>query len=184
MAKALSVTEEKYRTFAEVYINSGNGSKAAKLAGYAGNAQTLASTASRLLKNRKVIHWIKTLRAEIKRQPVNAAPTDPDPVPTTALCTAIRINTQDKRELLWRIANDCARIVRDEEEISEYVDSEGRLVKVMRVVESMYRPREAIDAIVRLNEMDGDIKTPKDAPPPGAGLNIESLLMLVNAPGR
>jgi phage terminase small subunit len=164
MSNSLTIAE-KYGVFAEAHIATGDGVKAAKEAGYKGNAKTLAVTASRLLKNPKVKAILKAIRKEIK-------------TPAQIVCEKIRVDTEMKREFLWDLAKECAKVVRAEEEIGEYVDSDGQTVKTLKVVESVYKPREAIDAIAKLNEMDGDIApAPTGAPGFGSGFTIEQAIM-------
>ncbi len=167
MTKA-KTTDEKYQTFAEVYVNTGVGEQAAKKAGYKGKGSSLRVTASRLLKNPKVMAKISDVRDALKN-PVQAELDD------------IHIDTQAKRQALWRIQQDCSRVVRNEEVIDEYVDSDGRDVKTIRVIESVFKPKEAIEAIGMLNEMDGDTM-PKGAgggkgAPLGGGFTIEQAII-------
>ena len=55
----------KQRTFALEYIICKNGTEAARRAGYAGDDATLAVTASRLLRNAKVVEFINERFAEM-----------------------------------------------------------------------------------------------------------------------
>jgi hypothetical protein len=172
VVKSKPTADEKYRVFAEAYINTGVQAEAAKLAGYRGNTQSLKVTGSKLLKHPKVVTILAELRAEIKTE-------------SQVLCEELRVGTHEKRMFLWELAHDCRKIVREDEELSEHVDATGALVKIVRTVERVFRPREAIDCIVAMNEMDGDVPTGKDGggkpgqsqyPP---GMTIEQAVMTV-----
>lgn len=163
-------TLEKWRTFAEGYINTGQGRKAAKLSGYKGNDKTLDVTASKLLKKPEVKKMIAERRAELKAKgglPAGDLELERE---------RIAISTEDKREFLWNLAKECGKTVRGQD-VAEHIDQSGNTVRTITIIESVFKPKEAIEAIRALNEMDGDIVPPKA--PPGGGLSIEQLLLSI-----
>jgi hypothetical protein len=161
-------TEAKYLKFAEAWVNTQDGPKAAKIAGYKGKKKTLSVTASKLLKHSRVKEFIQIIQAEIK-----------GPDPDQELLEKLRVGTEEKRDFLWRLANQCAREVYDEDVDEREID--GEKVRVVTITKTIFRPKEAIDAINSLNEMDGDIRTPKGGGNlPGTGnVSIENLMMAI-----
>jgi phage terminase small subunit len=165
-------TQEKWRTFADAVIMTDKPIEAAKLAGYKGANNVLAATASRLMARDDMKEMIAARRAELKAEGT---------LPATDLAMVrerIKIETQDKREFLWNLAKECSKTIRSEE-VAEHLDEEGTLVRTVVITESVFKPREAIEAIARLNEMDGDIAPPKVPPGQGGGLSIEQLLLSI-----
>jgi hypothetical protein len=172
MAASKEKTLEKWRTFADAVIMTGKPTEAARLAGYKGASNVLSATASRLMARDDMKEMIAARRAELKAEGTLPA-TD-----RGLVRERIKIETQDKREFLWNLANECGKTVRTED-IDEHMDEEGTLIRTVTVTESVFRPREAIEAIAKLNEMDGDITPPKVAPGQGGGLSIEQLLLSI-----
>lgn len=165
-------TLEKWKTFAEAYIMlGGKPQEAARIAGYKGSNQTLSVTASKLLARDDIKKIIADRRAELKANG-NLPSTAPEFVRER-----LAIERQDKREFLWGLARECAKTVTTKE-VDEYMDDNGTLIRTVTITESVFRPREAIEAIAQLNEMDGDIMPPK--PQAGAGsFSIEQLLLSI-----
>lgn len=165
-------TLEKWKTFAEAYIMlGGKPQEAAKIAGYKGSNATLSASASRLLASEQMQKIIADRRAELKAQG-NLPSTAPELVRER-----LAIELQDKREFLWGLAHECAKTVTTRD-VDEYMDENGTLIRTVTITESVFRPREAIEAIAQLNEMDGDIMPPK--PAAGAGsFSIEQLLLSI-----
>ncbi len=170
MTETAPVYRERMSRFAEYFVqNGGNARDAARKAGYSTASQnSLDVTASRLLRNPKVIAHMERIRSEIKE------------AGTARQVNQVRIDTQDKRQFLWKLAQDCGRIVR-EEEISEHEDAQGRLIRTITATERVFMPRDAIDAIHELNEMDGDLASTK---PSAAMFSIENALMMLPSPTK
>lgn len=165
-------TLEKWKTFAEAYIMLGEKpQEAARIAGYSGNNPTLSATASRLLARDEVRRLIDDRRAQLRAQG-NLPATTPELVRER-----LAISFQDKREFLWGLAHECAKVV-ELRDVDEHMDENGTLIRTTTITTSMFRPKEAIEAIAQLNEMDGDIAPPK--PQAGAGgFSIEQLLLSI-----
>jgi phage terminase small subunit len=127
----------KQQLFVEHYIqNGGNGSGAARAAGYKGNTATLGAVASENLNKPHVGDEIRRRQAEIRKR--------------------LEITTQAKRQRLWELAHECAKS--EEVSRSESVQTmpDGTVVKTIRVVYSVIDATNAIRAIAELNRMDGD----------------------------
>jgi len=127
----------KQRLFVEHYIqNGGNGTAAAKAAGYKGSTATLAAVAHENLNKPHVRDEIRRRQAEIRER--------------------LEIDTQAKRLRLWEIANDCAKY--GETGRSEEVEtlSDGTVVKTIHITFGVFDAKAAIRAIHELNLMDGD----------------------------
>lgn len=167
-------TREKWITFADAIITlDGSPGEAARIAGYKGKKATLAATASRLLAHEEVQEIIAQRREALKAE---------GNLPATKheqIREHLAIGREDKRQFLWSLANECARTIRTED-IAEHIDEDGATVRTITVTESVFKPREAIEAIAKLNEMDGDIMPP-NVPPGGGGggLSIEQLLLSI-----
>ena len=171
MAANREATLAKWGVFVEAMINTGQPSKAAKLAGYKGADNVLAASASRLLANPEIKKMLAKRRAELKAAGALAV-NDPQLVRER-----MSIDTQDKREFLWGLAHDCGKIVRTED-VGEHIDEEGTLIRTVTITERVFMPGPAIEAIAQLNEMDGDIQPPK-APVQNGGFSIEQLLLSI-----
>jgi hypothetical protein len=157
-------TAARYRLFAEAMVNTGKPMESARIAGFQGTDKALAVTANRLKKHPKVQAIIAEIREELKD------------VPT--LADKIRIDTQGKREFLWNLAHICAR-VDSTQDVEEEICGDGTIIRTIKVVETVFRAREAIEAIAKLNEMDGDIAPPKQPAGGGGMLSIEQLVLAV-----
>ena len=167
-------TRQRWTTFADAFITFNDGVKAAKLAGYKGkNKASLSVSASRLLANPEFQELLEERREALKAEGLLPAS---NPV---MVRERIAIEREDKRQFLWSLANECARTIRTED-IAEHIDEDGATVRTITVTESVFKPREAIEAIAKLNEMDGDIMPP-NVPPGGGGggLSIEQLLLSI-----
>jgi len=179
-------TKSKWARFARAYVLSGCGVTSAEKAGYKGKRASLAVASSRLLKKTEVRNMIEGIQAELKGKPI------PTPVPTTApipinfevakklaedkiVHHRMVVETEDKRALLWKIANICAE-VEVNEDIQEEVDDDGLVTRIITRTERVFMPETAINAIDKMNQMDGDIQTPGAAT---GGLSIESLLLSI-----
>lgn len=133
----------KQRLFIEHYIQTGgNGTAAARAAGYRGNTATLGVVAHENLNKPNIREEIVRRQQEIRER--------------------LEIPTQAKRELLWEIANECATYG----EVSRSVEFEtlpdGTVVKTIYVLSSVFDPLAAIKAIAELNRMDGDYAVPRN----------------------
>ncbi len=168
-----AATQEKYQLFAEALIQTGEPARAAKLAGYTGTTKVLAVTASKLAKKPEIKKMIAARRKELKTRG-ELAVNDPQ-----VLLEKLRVGTEEKREFLWDLAHDCRKIVY-KEDIDEHTEADGTKVRTIRITESVFRPREAIECIVAMNEMDGDIAPPKEGGGGGPHLTIEQLLLVYN----
>lgn len=127
----------KQLLFVEHYIQTGgNGTAAARAAGYRGNSATLGAVSHENLNKPHVRGEIARRQREIRER--------------------LEISTQAKRESLWKIANECAKY----EEISRAEQLEtmpdGTRVKTIRIYYSVFDPLAALKAIRELNRMDGD----------------------------
>jgi hypothetical protein len=167
-------TVRKWELFAEAYVLSGNGAEAAHAAGYKGkNNATLAVAGSRLLKKPEVKAMIAEIRKGIKTKPI---PVDMEVVEHQRKTGQMRVDTEDKRALLWRVANICAEM-RVDEDIQEEEQDDGSTLRIITRTERVFMPETTINAIDKLNVMDGDNKAP------GGGntsdLSIENLLLSI-----
>ena len=174
---ASAKTIRKWEIFAEAYVDSKCGAKAAKVAGYTGkNNASLSAAGSRLLKKPEVKKIIASIRKELKAKPV--------PVPIeviqreehNATRGTMRVETEDKRALLWEVACHNGRVV-TEEDIQEEIDDEGCTTRIITRTERVFDSQGCINAVSAMNIMDGDVKTP--ATGPGNNLSIENLLLSI-----
>tara|TARA_R110002049_G_scaffold188251_7_gene356617 strand:- start:12226 stop:12654 length:429 start_codon:yes stop_codon:yes gene_type:complete len=127
----------KQLLFVEHYIqNGGNGSGAARAAGYKGNTATLGAVASENLNKPHVGDEIRRRQAEIRER--------------------LEITTQAKRLRLWELANECAKTgeVSRSEEVEILPD--GTVIKTVHILYSVIDAMAALKAIAELNRMDGD----------------------------
>lgn len=127
----------KQRFFVEHYIQTGgNGTAAARAAGYRGNAATLGAVANENLNKPHILCEIVRRQKEIKER--------------------MEISTQAKRERLWEIANQCTmtKEISRSTEIDE--TSDGLVVKTIYIRYALVDAMAAIKAIHELNLMDGD----------------------------
>jgi hypothetical protein len=163
-------TVRKWEIFSEAYVLSGNGAAAAGAAGYKGKTATLAVAGSRLLKKPEVKAMIAEIRKGIKTKPI---PIDMEVVEHQRKTGQMRVDTEDKRALLWRVANICAEM-RVDEDIQEEEQDDGSTLRIITRTERVFMPETTIHAIDKLNVMDGDNKAPGGGG--GGGLTIENLL--------
>ena len=127
----------KQLLFVENYIlTGGNGSASARAAGYRGKTATLGAVAHENLNKPHIWDEIARRQAELRER--------------------LEISTQAKRELLWAIANQCARTkeITRTTEVDETAD--GVVVKTIHSLHALFDPAAAIKAIRELNRMDGD----------------------------
>jgi len=166
-------TVRKWELFAEAYILMGNSAKAAQAAGYKGKAASLAVAGSRLLKKPEVKQMIAKIRREVKAKPI---PINTEVAINLEKQQKMRVDIEQKRALLWEVATICARID-VEEDIQEEVDDDGLTTRIITRTERVFMPETTINAIDKLNVMDGDNKAP------GGGstsdLSIENLLLSI-----
>lgn len=166
-------TRQRWITFADAYITFNDAIKAAKLAGYKGKTNaSLSVAASRLLAREDFQELMEERRQAMKAE--SRLPADN----LVMVRDRIAIEREDKRQFLWNLANECAKTVTTQD-VAEHIDSDGNTVRTITITESVFRPREAIEAIAKLNEMDGDILPPKAPPGGGGGLSIEQLLLSI-----
>ena len=143
-ATALTMTTPltpKQLLFVEHYIqNASNGTAAARAAGYKGNTATLGAVAHENLNKPHIWDEIRQRRTEIRER--------------------VEISTQDKRLLLWEVANKCAKW--KEVSRSEQVETmpDGTVVKTIHILTSVFDSAAVIKAIHVLNMMDGDYVVP------------------------
>ena len=138
----VTLLSPKQLLFVEHYVqNASNGTAAARAAGYKGNTATLGTVATENLQKPYIRDEIERRREEIREH--------------------LEITTQDKRMLLWEVANECAKY--GEVSRSEKVETmpDGTVVKTIYVLSSVFKPMAAIRAIDELNRMDGDYAVPK-----------------------
>ena len=127
----------KQMIFVETYIqNGGNGTAAARAAGYRGTAATLGAVAHENLKNPYIQSEISRRQQEIRHQ--------------------LEISTQAKREQLWAIAQEAASLHEVNRRVEESTTEDGVVVRTVTVVLTPFDPKVAIRAIHELNLMDGD----------------------------
>jgi len=126
----------KQKLFVENYIQTGgNGTAAARAAGYRGSTGTLGAVAHENLNKPHIWDEIARRQAEIRER--------------------LEISTQAKRELLWAIANQCASTeIGRSVEVDETVD--GVIAKTIYIQYATFDPIAALKAIRELNRMDGD----------------------------
>jgi hypothetical protein len=166
-------TVRKWEIFSEAYVLSGNGAAAAGAAGYKGKSATLAVSANRLLKKPEVQAMVAKIQEEVKAKPIPVTAEVAQHMETKA---GIRVDTQDKRALLWMVANKCAESRVDEDiEVTEQDD--GSTLRVVTRTIRMFMPETTINAIGKMNQMDGDIKAPGAGNT--SGLSIENLLLSI-----
>ena len=128
---------QKQMLFVENYIQTGgNGTAAARAAGYRGNLATLGAVAHENLNKPHIVDAIAQRQREIRER--------------------LEITTQSKREQLWALANEvaCLQEVRRREEVE--VAPDGTIVRTIYVEMSPFDPAAAIKAIHELNLMDGE----------------------------
>lgn len=133
----LPALTQKQMMFVECYIqNGGNGTAAARAAGYRGTAATLGAVAHENLQKPHIRDEITRRQQEMREQ--------------------AEISTQAKREHLWSIAIDAGnpREIKRWVEVQE--DVNGVTLKTVYIVCAPFDPRAAIEAIRELNRMDGD----------------------------
>lgn len=136
----------KQRLFVENYIQTaGNGTAAARQAGYSGNAATLAVVAHENLKK-------PNLQAELARR-------------RNEIQDRLEISTQAKRQRLWTIAHEAACLTEVSRRVEVQVAEDGTIVKTIYVEIMPFDPAAAIKAIHELNLMDGDYVREKVALP-------------------
>lgn len=131
------ILSHKQLLFVEYYIqNGGNGTAAARAAGYRGSSGTLGAVAHENLNKPYIRDEIVRRQAEIRER--------------------LEISTQAKRERLWEIANQCAT----NKEISRSIEvdeaADGIVVKTVYIRCALVDATAAIKAIHELNLMDGD----------------------------
>ena len=127
----------KQLLFVENYIQTGgNGSAAARAAGYRGNSATLGTVAHENLNKPHIRDEIVRRQKEIRE--------------------GLEIAIQAKRMKLWEIANQCAQLQEDSRSVLVDTMPDGTVVKTIYVFCSGFDPGNAIRAIVELNRMDGD----------------------------
>ena len=128
---------QKQLLFVEHYIQtSGNGTAAARAAGYRGNSATLRTVAYENLTKPYIL-------AEIQRR-------------REAIRNRFDISVQAKREQLWRIAIEAGAPVERSRSVDVETAADGSTVKTIRTKIAPFDPRAAIRAIHELNLMDGD----------------------------
>lgn len=131
----------KQLLFVENYIQAGgNGTAAARAAGYKGNTATLGAVAHENLNKPHIRDEIARRQKEIRER--------------------LEISTQAKRVRLWGIANQCAKCEEVVRRVQVETMSDGTVVKTIHVLSSVYDPAAAIKAIHELNLMDGDYAFP------------------------
>lgn len=154
---------KKQLAFVEHYIATGNGRKSVELAGYSRKTnEGKDQQFNDLMNNPRVAAAIEAERQEIKAES--------------------RITLEAKREFLWNLAHECGKVV-GEEDIEETVDPDGNGVRIIRVKEKVFKPRDAIAAIQELNAMDGDVAPQGKGDGQGGGFNIEQFVLAI-ANGR
>lgn len=139
-ARALTMDDfltHKQRFFIEHFIQTGgNGTAAARAAGYKGNTATLGAVAHENLNKPHIRDEIVRRQAEIRER--------------------LEISTQAKRERLWEIAHQCAMT----KEIGRYTEvdrtTEGIVIKTIYIRCALVDAAAALKAIHELNLMDGD----------------------------
>lgn len=127
---------DKQLAFVEHYLQNGrNGVDAARKAGYRGTPTTLGRRAADALQHPEIQQRIREARQE--------------------LVQAVRIGTEDKRRLLWDVANYAGRTVEDVE-TSEYTTPDGVRCRDRIITTRVFDGAIAIAAVKELNAMDGD----------------------------
>jgi len=133
----------KQLLFVEHYIqNASNGTAAARAAGYRGNTATLGAVAHENLNKPHIWDEIRQRRTEIRER--------------------VEISTQDKRLLLWEVANKCAKYGEFSRSMTVETMPDGTVVKTIHVLCSVFDSKNAIKAIEELNRMDGDYAVPRN----------------------
>ncbi|MEZ5555255.1 terminase small subunit [Haliea sp.] len=138
--KTMMTTEaltQKQLLFVENYIQTGgNGTAAARAAGYRGSSATLGAVAHENLNKPHIIDAVARRQRKIRQR--------------------LEITTQAKRERLWALATEAGgkREVSRTEEVE--VAPDGTIVRTIYVEMSPFDPAAAIKAIKELNIMDGD----------------------------
>ena len=170
-------TKAKWGLFAEAYVLTGCGKEAAKQAGYKGKPTSLAVAGSRLLRNPVVRDMIAKIKRELKAQPIPINPAVAEQMASDqAARKTVRVETEDKRSLLWEVACHNGRVVCDED-IQEEIDDEGCTTRIITRTERVFDSQGCINAVLAMSQLDGDIKAPGAAT--GGGLSIENLLLSI-----
>lgn len=127
----------KQSLFVEHYIQmGGNGTGAARAAGYRGNTATLGAVAHENLNKPHIRDEIVRRQAEIRER--------------------LEISTQAKREHLWGIANQCAATKEVSRSIEVDETADGVVTKTIYIRCTLIDATSAIKAIHELNLIDGD----------------------------
>lgn len=148
---------QRQTLFVEYYVqNGGRGATAARAAGYKGNPQTLGSVAHENLNRPYIREAIERRQHEIRDQ--------------------VTIATQDKRQKLWEIAQECARVEVCGQSIDVTRDADGAVTRVVRQQLRIKDARTAIEAIRELNKMDGDYAQPRREQ---SAFSIENALLML-----
>lgn len=167
-------TLARWELFAEAYLASdNNGTEAARAAGFKGSNGTLAVSANRLLKKPEVKKMLAKLRKALKAKPI---PITKEVGERIAAQEARVVGLEDKRAMLWKVASACSEL-RVDEDIEIIEEDDGSTTRIITRTERVFMPETTINAIDKLNQMDGDIKTPGAAA--GGGLSIENLLLSI-----
>lgn len=166
-------TLKRWELFSEAYLASdGNGTDAARTAGFKGSNGTLAVAANRLLKKPEVKQMLAKLQKAIKSKPI---PITREVGEQMAAQAARVIGLEEKRAMLWKVAEACSEL-RVDEDIELIQEDDGSTTRIITRTERVFMPETTINAIDKLNQMDGDIKTPGAG---GGGLTIENLLLSI-----
>ncbi|MCA9325797.1 terminase small subunit [Candidatus Saccharibacteria bacterium] len=132
-----TLLSHKQLLFVDHYIHTGgNGTAAARAAGYKGNTATLGAVAHENLNKPHIRGEIVRRQAEIRER--------------------LEISTQAKREHLWGIANQCAATKEVSRSIEVDETADGIVIKTIYIRCALIDAASAIKAIHELNLMDGD----------------------------
>jgi len=150
----------KQAAFVEHFIATGGKVKeSARLAGYsAKNEQQLEVTASRVLRHKDVQKAIAERRQKFMDE---------------------TFGTQEKRLFLWELAQRCGRPKTTRE--LKVIERDGKKVEQEIITIEVFDARAAIDAIDKLNKMDGDYAPAGGDPEDKAKFTIEETLRILRA---
>jgi hypothetical protein len=169
-------TLKRWELFADAYVSSGNGAESAKVAGYKGSKQTLAVAGNRLLKKPEVKKMLAAIRKAVKAKPIPITPAVAQQLAHDEAHQERVVGLEEKRALLWKVANKCSEFHVDED-IQEVEEDDGSTTRIITRTERVFMPETTINAIDKMNQMDGDIKTPGAGS--GNSLSIENLLLSI-----
>jgi phage terminase small subunit len=157
-ARPLTVRE---KAFAEAYaLNGGNGTQAARTAGYSGTDKVLGITAVQVLERPSVREYLLTLHTEAENAAARRlAAGKPEP--------GVKSRLRSIKEKLFEAIAEAGGAKVEHEWVEE--KEEGKRVKVKRVVDGAAAAR----TLLELHEKRQDRKSGQSQPPPQVNILIQ-----------